>query len=211
MVFVGGVTTGLLITDEGAAEVRPTDDVDSIVEATTYVEYMSFAERLKNKGFRIDTREDAPLCRWVKDSIVLDVMPLDENILGFTNRWYKQAIKRYATAEISSEVIVRVLTPPYFCATKLEAFEGRGNSDFFMSHDLEDLIAVIDGREEIVAEIADAETEVREYVASKLKTFLEDRAFRDALPGHLLPDPGNQARLPFLVERISQISSLGPR
>ncbi len=31
MVFVGGCTIGLFITDEGAAEVRATDDVDTIV------------------------------------------------------------------------------------------------------------------------------------------------------------------------------------
>ncbi|HRH41600.1 MAG TPA: hypothetical protein PKY82_08155, partial [Pyrinomonadaceae bacterium] len=38
LVFVGGCTTGLFITDEGAAEVRTTKDVDTIVEATTYAE-----------------------------------------------------------------------------------------------------------------------------------------------------------------------------
>ena len=36
VVFVGGCTTALLITDEAAAEVRPTFDVDVIAEITTY-------------------------------------------------------------------------------------------------------------------------------------------------------------------------------
>ncbi len=77
MVFVGGCTTGLLITDEGAAEVRATDDVDSIVEVTSYSQYNTFSEKLKKIGFREDTREGAPTCRWVKGETVLDVMPLD--------------------------------------------------------------------------------------------------------------------------------------
>ena len=63
MVFVGGCTTGLLITDEGAAEVRATDDVDSIVEVTSYGQYNTFAERLKKIDFREDTRKGAPTCR----------------------------------------------------------------------------------------------------------------------------------------------------
>lgn len=174
MVFVGGATTGLLITDVGAAEVRATDDVDSIVEATTYLEYMNFSERLETKGFKIDSREDAPLCRWVKNNVVLDVMPLDETILGFTNRWYKQAIIDPASIEINEGTTIRILTTPYFCATKLEAFEGRGKNDYYGSHDLEDLIAVVDGREEIVDDIAQAPTEVREYIATKFEALNEN-------------------------------------
>ncbi len=72
MVFVGGCTTGLFITDEGAAEVHTTDDVDSIVEVTSYGQYNTFAEKLKKIDFREDTREGAPTCRWVKGETVLD-------------------------------------------------------------------------------------------------------------------------------------------
>ena len=64
LVFVGGCTTALLITDRAAAEVRPTYDVDAIAEITSYTGYAEFSERLKALGFREDTREGAPLCRW---------------------------------------------------------------------------------------------------------------------------------------------------
>ena len=47
LVFVGGCTTGLLITDEAAADVRPTYDVDAIAEITSYMGYAAFSERLK--------------------------------------------------------------------------------------------------------------------------------------------------------------------
>jgi hypothetical protein len=45
IVFVGGVTLGLLITDKAAAPIRSTDDVDVIAEILTYVDYIAFSER----------------------------------------------------------------------------------------------------------------------------------------------------------------------
>src|SRR5215468_8764535 len=96
LVFVGGCTTALLITDKAAAEVRPTYDVDAIAEITTYGGYVAFSEKLKSLGFSEDTREGAPNCRWCQQTTTLDVMPLDGSFLGFKNAWYEPAL---ATAE----------------------------------------------------------------------------------------------------------------
>jgi hypothetical protein len=74
-----------LITDKAAADVRPTFDVDAIAEITSYAGYDTFSERLKKLGFHEDTREDAPRCRWRQKTTTLDVMPLDANILRFSN------------------------------------------------------------------------------------------------------------------------------
>jgi hypothetical protein len=87
LVFVGGSTTALLITDKGAAEVRPTYDVDVIAEISSYAAYAHFSERLRKCGFTEPTAEGAPICRWRQKNTILDVMPLDEKILGFSNRW----------------------------------------------------------------------------------------------------------------------------
>ena len=81
VVFVGGCTTELFITDEAAAEVRPTFDVDVIAEITSYADYANFSERLRALGFREDTSRGAPLCRWLIDEMKLDVMPIEERIL----------------------------------------------------------------------------------------------------------------------------------
>jgi predicted nucleotidyltransferase len=177
MVFVGGCTTSLLITDEGAAEVRAIDDVDSIVEVTSYAQYNTFAERLKAVDFREDTRDGAPTCRWVKEETVLDVMPLDEKVLGFTNRWYKPAIEAAEEREILPGMTIKVVSTPYFCATKLEAFDGRGAGDYLASHDLEDIITVIDGRAEIIEEISRAPEDVRTYTSGKIAALLYE--FKD--------------------------------
>lgn len=206
LVFVGGCTTELFITDEGAAEPRQTKDVDAIVEASSYTEYINFSEKLKAIGFNEDTSEDAPLCRWVKGITILDVMPLDEESLGFTNRWYRPALETAENREFITGYTIKVVSPVYFCATKMEAFDGRGNNDYLGSHDLEDIIAVIDGREEIAAEIKNASDEVRQYITGKIISWLENDKFLDALPGHL-GSSSDKSRLGILLKRLKQIAN----
>src|SRR5438105_14116031 len=92
LVFVGGCAAGLLITDRAVPSVRATIDVDAIAEIMSYGEYVQFAERLREVGFGEDASEGAPLCRWRNAGLILDVMPLDEQILGFSNRWYREAM-----------------------------------------------------------------------------------------------------------------------
>jgi predicted nucleotidyltransferase len=130
LVFVGGCTTGLLISDEGAGDVRPTVDVDAIAEITSYADYTVFSERLRKLGFTEDASEGAPTCRWLNGETKLDVMPLNEAILGFSNRWYESAHRSAQDYELETDLHIRVVTPPYFCATKIEAFRGRGKGDY---------------------------------------------------------------------------------
>jgi hypothetical protein len=208
VVFVGGCTTGLFITDKAAAEVRPTFDVDVIAEITSYADLSDFSERLRSQGFREDVSEGAPVYRWMIEDMKLDVMPIDEKILGFTNQWYRPGMDAAGVIELEPELLVRMITAPYFLATKLEAFHGRGRGDYANSHDLEDLLSVIDGREEIVEEVVRAR-EVRTFIAEQFGVFLDKPAFREALPGYLLPDPGSQWRLPILLDRLVRISRSG--
>ena len=207
LVFVGGCTTALLITDKAAADVRPTFDVDAIAEITSYAAYADFSERLRKIGFAEDTTEGAPICRWLQKKTILDVMPLDEKILGFSNRWYRPAMESAEERELERGLRIRVVTAVYFCATKLEAFAGRGKDDYLSSRDLEDLAAVIDGRAELVQEIRSAQEEVRAYIASEINKLLGTQAFVDALPGYLLPDAASQARIMLLMSRLRQIAA----
>jgi hypothetical protein len=208
IVFVGGSTTTLLITDKAAADVRPTYDVDVIAEIGSYPEYVLFSERLRELGFAEDVSEGAPICRWRQQQAILDVMPLDERILGFSNRWYKAAAEAAEERELDPGLSVRVVSPVFFCATKLEAFAGRGRGDYQASHDLEDLIAVIDGRPELVSEIEASPADVRTHIAAAMQQLRETPAFMDAIPGYLLPDAASQARITKLVNRLEQIAML---
>jgi len=209
LVFVGGSTTGLLISDEGAGDVRSTFDVDAITEITSYADYVIFSERLRKLGFTEDTSEGAPLCRWLNGDTRLDVMPLDENILGFSNRWYEAALGSAQEHELEPDLYIKAVSAPYFCATKIEAFRGRGAGDYRSSRDIEDLIAVVDGRAELVNELRSAPDDVRSYIAAAISQMLRTRGFTDSLTGHLSHDAASQSRITILLERLADISTIG--
>jgi hypothetical protein len=181
-------------------------DVDAIAEITSYAENVRFGERLRDVGFTEDTSDGAPLCRWRQDEVILDVMPLDERILGFSNRWYREAMCAAKVLPLEPSLEIRVITAPFFVATKLEAFKGRGRGDYLASHDLEDVLSVIDGRSELVKEARSAPEDLRAYLALEFSSLLRDRNFIDALPGHLPPDGASQARIPILHERLQALT-----
>jgi len=208
LVFVGGCATALLISDTAAADVRPTFDVDAIAEITSYAGYTEFSEKLRKLGFQEDKREGAPLCRWRQHTTTLDVMPLDAKILGFSNSWYRPAMDHAEERELEPGLKIRLVAAVYFCASKIEAFAGRGKDDFPASRDLEDLIAVVDGRAELREEIKAAANDVRSYLAKEIKKLLSIREFNDALPGYVPPDAASQERIGTIISRLEEIGSL---
>lgn len=206
VVFVGGSVREILITDRGAPPERPTDDVDAIVEVASRGAYYAFAQRLRERGFVEDASEGAPICRWVVDGVRVDLMPTEEEILTFKNRWYPDAYAHAVKVEVD-RVTVRVVSAPYFCATKLDAFGDRGGGDYF-HHDIEDIVAVVDGREELVDEVRKAPDAVRAWLSRQCRDLLRARAFLDALPGHLPGDVASQARLPLIEARLRALGQL---
>jgi predicted nucleotidyltransferase len=189
-------------------EVRVTKDVDVIIDITTRMEYSRLEADLRSKGFRNDISEDAPLCRWLVNGIKVDVMPTQEDILGFSNHWYLPAIENANYVQLEKELAIKLVTPPYFLATKIEAFKGRGNGDYMASHDMEDIITVLDGRREIVDEIKSSSDELKTFLSRTFQKFLGDENFLDAIPGQLLPDHANQARLPRLLNVLEEIANM---
>jgi hypothetical protein len=206
IVFVGGVTLGLLITDKAAAPIRSTDDVDVIAEILTYVDYIAFSERLRKAQFTEDTSEEPLTCRWFHGKLKLDILALSKEVLGYTNIWYESALHHASSFVLPSGQAIRMITGPYFLGTKMEAFRGRGQMDFLASHDLEDFVAVIDGRSTIVKEIADCPGDVREYLAEAARALLSESRFLDAVPGFVL----EYGRVPLILERLNQLTELIP-
>ena len=204
IVFVGGCAAGLLITDPGAAPVRSTIDVDAIVQVASYPELMALEVRLRQLGFEQPHVQGAPLCRWVHGDVILDLMPTDSTILGFSNRWYPPALENAGTVELGGYQI-RLISAPYFLATKLEAFHGRGQFDFRTSRDVEDIVTVVDGRPEIVAEAQQAATSLQQFLGDEFSALLAERDFLEALPEHLLPDAVSQQRIRIVLNRMQQI------
>jgi predicted nucleotidyltransferase len=208
LVFVGGQMTELLVTDPAAVRPRPTDDVDVVVAVSTRTAYERIQEQLHALGFQPDRRERAPLCRFrAADDLVLDAMPLDENVLGFSNRWYVDAIETSQHLELEPGLVIRAIAAPAFLATKWDAFASRGAANPIMSRDLEDIVAVVAGRSTLVEELRSAPAELRRFVAERTSDLQRDPSFEELVADNL-PDA---RRFPGLVneviERLRTIAS----
>jgi predicted nucleotidyltransferase len=207
MVFLGGCATGLLMTDPAAPPIRVTQDVDVITEVATLAEYHRLSRRLRNKGFTEDQSHDAPICRWVAPGVVLDIMPTNEEILGFGNDWYRPALIAATELILPSGRTIRMVTAPYFLATKLAAFDSRGRGDFMMSHDIEDIVAVLDGRPGLVEELHHVDSELRNYLAARFGELLVNEDFLAAIPGHLQGGAASPDRTPVVLGIIEEIAA----
>jgi predicted nucleotidyltransferase len=168
VVFLGGATVHLWISDRAAPATRATNDVDVISAVVGKAGYYKLGERLRERGFS-EASDSTVICRWnhVKTGLALDVMPTDEQVLGFSNRWYEHAIATSVELSLSDRKKIRAATPPSIVATKLAAWHGRGNNDMLGSLDLHDILVLIDGREELIAEINEEPTLSR-YVSEEL-------------------------------------------
>jgi hypothetical protein len=201
LVFLGGAVRGLLVTDPAVEGTRPTDDVDVIVEVAGLPGYYELASELRSRGWTEDTVDpDAPICRFKFGPHKLDVMATDPAVLGFSNDWYRHAIATATRTEIrfpaKPPLSIRLITAPSFVATKLCSFASRGKGQF--EHlDLEDIMALIDGRPTLLAEIEAEQAELRTYVADQFSS-LTACGLDDKLRWFLTGDATGDARLPYV-------------
>lgn len=209
LVFVGGCATGVLITDTAAAGIRPTRGVDAIVDATSYAMYATLAQRWRALGLAQDATDGAPW-RWRHADATVDIVPTDRAVLGFSNSWYRHAVRSAQRVTIAG-LGARIISPAYFLATKLEAFHGRGHADVVTSSDLEDIVSVVDGRPHLLPEIERADPDVKEFIAAAIGDLMGHRRFTDSLAGFLPPDRASQARRPLLELRLNSIAALAAR
>lgn len=208
IIYLGGSTTHLHISDALAPLPEFTDDVDVVAEVTSPVEFqVNLREKLRAVGAKEDTSEDAPLCRWKLNGITVDVMSPNRSILGFANRWYPLAIRTAAKHMLRSGQEIETIVPIVFIATKLEAFHDRGKSDCLASKDVDDIIAVIDGRLELASEARDADEELRSYLHESLSRLNSHPDFAYAVEGYLKDTPDRvemfHQRMKALLENLT--------
>lgn len=200
--FVGGSTTALFLTDPVSLEgVRYTTDVDLIVGVDSKAQWVKFQNKLRARGFK-ESPEDEVICRMRLGSLKVDFMPRDAGVLGFTNRWYHQALATAQPYPLTPTISIKLLAPAYFLATKLEAWLGRGDNDPLSSHDLEDIITLIDGREGLLAELTQARDDVRCYIAEQFQQLLNHPGFEYAVQGNIQDRP----RTEIVLQRFETIA-----
>ncbi len=151
VVYVGGSAVGFYIENPSIRELRPTEDIDCVVQVYSRTQYYALEKQLRGIGFKQSLSIPAPICRWIYDSIVVDIMPSDEKILGFSNKWFAKGFSEKKPFQLPGKdaPIIYILPLVFFIATKFEAFFDRGKNDYLGSPDLEDIVTVLDGIRDI--------------------------------------------------------------
>jgi len=203
--FVGGCSTGLLMSDEFSKEgVRYTDDVDLIINLVGYSNWVTLQEELGKKGFVVSMDDDVN-CRMRLGELKVDFMPDDPKILGYSNKWYAKALQTAQDYPLTDQITIRLLTAPFFIATKLEAYNGRGGNDPLSSRDMEDILSLFDGREEVTQEIINSDSDVKFYIAEQIAALMKHQDFDYAVQGSTRGDSG---RSDLIFERLEQVAAI---
>jgi len=206
VVVIGGAVVELLTSDPGANIVRATEDVDVIVEVKTVIDFYKLESRLRDLGLRQDMTSNF-IGRWLTTDLILDVMPDDATILGFSNHWYRSAIEFAKTQILPSGLEIRVIDAPHFIATKLDAFLTRGKSDMRLSHDFEDIISVINGRPELQDEIKLSVPPLKEHLADQFSELLKRSEVLEAVEGALAGYENAFERAEIVIRRMKVIAT----
>jgi predicted nucleotidyltransferase len=181
-VYVGGAVISLYVNDPAAPEVRPTDDLDITLEITSLGELEELRHTLVKKGFH-QSHEDQVICRFRYEDIKVDVMATRKVGWAPANPWFKPGFNHLEEKEIDGKSI-RILSLPYFLASKISAFRGRAR-DPRTSHDLEDITYVLDNRTDLVEKIIKAPDDVFGFLAEEFEMMLDKTAIKEAIQANL--------------------------
>ncbi len=207
VVFVGGAVAELYADNPAASEIRPTKDIDCVIELKSRIEHETLEENLRAKGFAHDTSKDAPICRMIYKDIKVDVMPTNENILGFSNIWYEEGIEMKIPKTLPDGTVVFVFPPEYYLAAKFEAHKGRGGKDLRQSHDFEDIIYILDNCPGILENISTSNPGVNMYLKKECLNLLENPNITEGIEA-ALPYGSGEEGTEIILELIQSITEI---
>lgn len=206
MVFVGGAVVELYIPDDvEIAEVRQTEDVDCVAAITGRNNFTELEERLRKLGFQ---HEKNIICRWVYKDVIVDVMPTDEKVLGFSNRWYREGITHAISHHLSDRTVINILPVTWFIACKIEALLGRGITDLRLSKDLEDIVFLLNYLVGLEDEIAMADYPVKKYIQKNFQALLKYDVLPEAIFCVLPAGENNPQKAKLILQKIQAIINM---
>lgn len=111
--FIEGATSILYIEKDYAELVRPTDDVDCIVKVVSKSHYYELEKSLRLLGFENDMSANI-ICRWRVDNVLVDIMPVDPGIIGFSNTWYEEGFNNRIKVSLSDSLDIHIVNAVWF-------------------------------------------------------------------------------------------------
>lgn len=174
----------LYVASEMATPLRPTEDIDCVIEISSRIAYSELEKKLRNLGLKHDMTSKL-ICRWEVSGIKIDVMPIDPKILGFTNRWYSSGFQYREKCVLPSGTGIYIFPLAYFIASKFEALQNRGGHDWRLAHDLEDILLVLDGCNKPLRDFSISLPEVKEFLSNAATRLLKLPNLEEILHAHL--------------------------
>jgi hypothetical protein len=204
-IFIGGACTQFYVADPKLQDFRPTKDIDCIVKIYSYRDFAAFGEALRKLGFTNDTSEGAPIVRWVYKGIFVDIIPDESSVVGYrTIEWFKEGREHVEKRKLPSGKEINILPLAYYLATKLESWKDRGRGDFLSSADMEDIIGIVDGNDNL-DQLLTAPAKVRKYVIKSLALLIDKEDFRRAVAGNIGFEVSASQRAKDVVEKIDWV------
>lgn len=206
VIFIGGACIQFYVDNPELNDYRPTKDIDYLIEIYTYSDYSKYEKMLRSLEFRDDSSEGAPICRKVYKNILVDVIPDDPMIIGFSNiPWFNEGRELAKSIKLPSGRIIKILPLSYFLAAKLEAWKDRGEGDYLANHDIEDIITIIDGNENL-REILESPSTVKEFIKLSFIDLLNSLSFKSSIAGHIGFETSAIERARNVVLKMEDIS-----
>lgn len=202
VVFVGGTVLPLLLTRPPGLNLRRSKDVDLLMDCKSKEEIYAFEDLLWDLGFK--NWGTGAICRWALDDIAIDVLPADQDILGFNNKWCDEAARDPLLIDLGQGLEIRIINAPCFLGIKFNAFYKRGNDDYVRSNDIYDMLVLFAGRPEMIKEIMkSASPALRIFLSFELERLMEHT---NDLQDLLFPEQEVEDRLiSIIASRIKEI------
>ncbi|MDZ7755877.1 hypothetical protein [Rhodohalobacter sp.] len=195
--FVGGGILPTYLPKGFDSVIRVTYDLDVVIKLAHYGKLEKLNKRLKDLGFYPD-RESTVICRYTDKHILLDVMPTDSEILGFSNRWYEEGLNNKEWISLTGEIDIPRFTIDYYLATKWEAVRGRGKQDWRTSKDMEDIVTLINHN--ALNQISSKQSDVNVYLKNQFSDLLNQKYAGEIILSHL--SGVDRQNIDLLKERV---------
>ncbi|MAO52765.1 MAG: hypothetical protein CML16_18090 [Pusillimonas sp.] len=201
-IFVGGAVVSLYADDPLTSDIRATEDIDLTIKVKHFSEFVLLNEKLLSQKFNPDPKSKS-IVRYIYNGIPVDVIPNGAEIaVTGTNKWYSYGYNDIRKIRVNSQEI-QIFSSAVFIATKFEAFNSRGK-DYRTSHDIEDILNVLQNSSVIVNEISKAHKDVQAFIKQELSRMISLPSSEEILSANIDRLLLTEA-LPMLKATIKQI------